>query len=103
VVGPSRGWPLPFQVCSKILGTSHHIPDFCTKSRLLVHSVYVVIFTCQWYWLLCRSLSLYLYPITLIEWELRAPSRTALLEGQLRRSRDRVSIVQDEGFGLKTG
>jgi hypothetical protein len=59
-----------FRFWSKNLGLSHHVPDFCTKSRFLVYSVYVVIFTCQWYWLLCRSLSLYLYPITLIEWAL---------------------------------
>jgi len=80
---------------------SHHVVNSCTKSRFPVYSVYVVIFTCQWYWLLCRSLSLYLYLITLLEWELQAPSRTRFFGGRLRRSRDRVSIVQDGDFGLK--
>jgi hypothetical protein len=92
-----------FGFWSKSSGLSHHVPDFCIKSRFLVYSVYVVIFTCQWYCLLCRSLSLYLYLITLLEWELRAPSRTRFFGGQLRRSRDRVFIVQDGGLDLKNG
>ena len=92
-----------FRFWSKVFGLSHYVPDFCTKSRFPVYSVYVLIFTCQYYWLLYRSLSLYLYPITLIEWELRAPSRTRFLGGQFRRSRDRVSIVQDGDFGTKNG
>jgi hypothetical protein len=43
----------------------------------------------------------YLYLITLLEWELRAPSRTRLLGGQFRRSRGKVFIVQDGGFDPK--
>jgi hypothetical protein len=92
-----------FRFWSKVLGQSHHMPDFCNKSRFPVYSVYLVIFTCQWYWLLCRSLSLYLYPITLIEWQTGSPSRTRFFGGQLRRSRDRVFIVQDGDFGTKDG
>ena len=92
-----------FRFWSKTLGLSHHVPDFCTKSRFSVYSVYVVIFTCQYYWLLCRSLSLYLYLITLLEWETGSPSRTRFFGGRLRRSRDRIFIVQDGGFGLKNG
>jgi len=82
---------------------SHHVVDSCTKSRFPVYSVYMLIFTCQYYWLMCRSLSLYSYPITLIEWEVGNPSRTTLLEGQFRRSRDRVFIVQNEDYGTKNG
>ena len=92
-----------FRFWSKTLGLSHHVPDFCTKSRFPVYSVYVLIFTCQQYWLLCRSPSLYLYLVTLLEWEPRAPSRTRFFGGRLRRSRDRVFIVQDGDFGLKNG
>ncbi len=92
-----------FRFWSKGFGLSHHVPDFCTKSRFPVYSLYVVIFTCQWYWLLCRSLPLYSYPITLIEWETGSPSRTALFEGQFRRSRYGIFIVQDGDFGPKSG
>jgi hypothetical protein len=97
-VGLSR-----FRFWFKILGPSHHIPDFCTKSRFLLYSVYVLIFTCQWYCLLFRSVSLYLYTKTLIEWETGSPSRTRFFGDQFRRSRDRVFIVQDGDFGLKNG
>ena len=48
-------------------------------------------------------LFLYQSSIPYIEWELQAPSRTRFLGGQLRRSRDRVFIVRDVDFGLKTG
>jgi hypothetical protein len=92
---------LRFRFWSKSFGLSHHISVFCTKSRFLIYSVYVLIFTCQQYCLLCRLPSLYLYLITYIEWETRDPSRTTLFEGQFRRSRDRVFIVLDGDFDLK--
>jgi hypothetical protein len=47
VEGPSRVGLSRFRFRSKVFGLSHHVPDFCTKSRFLVYSVYVVIFTCQ--------------------------------------------------------
>jgi hypothetical protein len=56
-----------FRFWSKGFGLSHHMPDFCTKSRFSVYSVYLLIFTYQYYCSLCRSLFLYSYPITLIE------------------------------------